>query len=151
MNPTERSLRWLREQGWLPGVVERWNQFARVRQDLYGFVDVVAVKPGEKTLAIQACRGADVSTRLAKIRTHDPEAKPGRCPHCNARVVLAAGWRIVVHGWRLNAADRWVLREEEVTQVPLHESEVEAWSQREREKYLASPEFRKVVEEGRRR
>ncbi len=113
MSPTARSLERLREQGYLPAVVEHWNNHARVRQDLYGFIDVLAVRPGE-TLAVQACRAADISTRLKKVRDHQ-EPEPGsrrRCPHCCAQVVLAAGWRIVFHGWRQDAEGRWVLREE---------------------------------------
>lgn len=70
-SPTQRSLRYLREQGYLPAVVEKWNPHAHVRQDLFGFVDIVAVRRDE-TLAVQACSGAggDPARRVRKIAEH---------------------------------------------------------------------------------
>lgn len=116
MSPLARSLKWLREAGYLSGVTERRLPHARnVTVDLFGFADIVAAKPGLGVLAVQATSGQHVSDRLAKIRTHDPEAKS--CPHCNALFLLACGWRIVVHGWRKNAEGRWVLREEAVEAI----------------------------------
>jgi hypothetical protein len=51
-------------------------------------------------LAVQTTSGSNVSARVAKIA--EAEATPD---------MRAAGWKIVVHGWRKNAAGRWVLRE----------------------------------------
>jgi hypothetical protein len=102
-SPTQRSLAHLREQGYNAAVVEKWNPHARIRQDLFGFIDILAIREGE-TLGVQACSGTDVSKRIAKIAAHD-----------NVGAVRAAGWRIEVHGWRKNAAGRWVLRVEDVS------------------------------------
>ena len=65
MTPTQRSLKYLREQGYTVAIVERWNAFAKIRQDLFGFIDLLAIKPGE-TLAVQTtASGVDrKSTRL---------------------------------------------------------------------------------------
>lgn len=104
MTPTARTLAELRKRGYLAAVVEKWNVHARVRNDLFGFVDVIALK-GEKTLAVQATSGSNVSSRIAKIRES-----------LNLPLVLAAGWRVAVWGWRKNSAGRWVLREEEVSE-----------------------------------
>ena len=98
MTPTQRTLAHLRAEGYLAEVVERWIPRARRRHDLFGFVDVLAIRPGE-TLAVQTTSSSNVSARVRKIADHD-----------NTADVRKAGWRIVVHGWRKNSAGRWVLR-----------------------------------------
>jgi hypothetical protein len=99
-SPTRRSLEHLRKSGAdLVAVVERWNPHARIRQDLFGVVDVLAIH-GETTIAVQATSGSNVASRVTKL-TESP-ALP---------VMRAAGWRIVVHGWRKAANGRWTLRE----------------------------------------
>lgn len=95
--PTERSLEHMRELGYLCAVVEKWNPHAMIRQDLYGFIDVLCVK-GEDIVGVQACTGANVSARIAKIVEH-----PNWPLVCQAI-------RVIVHGWRKNAAGRWTLR-----------------------------------------
>lgn len=52
MSPTARSLAHLRELGCRVKVVEKWNPFAKVRQDLFGG-DLLALKAGEPVLIIQ--------------------------------------------------------------------------------------------------
>ena len=98
-SPTQRSLAHLRAAGYLVAVVERWNPHARIRQDLYGFIDLLAVRDGE-VLAVQACAGSSVSARVHKITEHE-----------NLGAVRKAGIRIHVHGWRKGANGRWALRE----------------------------------------
>jgi hypothetical protein len=88
MSPTQRSLKYLREQGYLAEVVERWNAFARIRQDLFGCIDILALREGE-TLAVQTTSWAHVPDRARKVR-----ANPG------LPAMQAAGWRIEVHGWK---------------------------------------------------
>jgi len=48
-------------------ITERWNQYAKVRQDLFGFIDLIAVK-GNVVLAVQTTTGDNVSARIAKIQ-----------------------------------------------------------------------------------
>lgn len=99
MTPTQLSLRELRARGYpLVQVVERWNPHARVRQDLFGIVDVVAV--GDEIVAVQATSASNVSKRVAKIT--ESAALP---------ILRQAGIRVLVHGWRKNAKGRWTLRE----------------------------------------
>lgn len=89
MTPTARSLKELRDDGWMAAVVERWNKFAKVRQDLFGFIDILAVK-GDKTLAVQATSGTNVSARIKKI-----------CENQGASFWLESPNRFIeVHGWR---------------------------------------------------
>ena len=103
MTPTQRTLAKLRADGWTTAIVEHWNAHARVRQDLFGFIDILALRDGE-TLAVQATSGSNVAARVAKIA----ESK-------TAPIVRKAGWRIEVWGWRKNAAGKHVLRVEDVS------------------------------------
>ena len=98
MSPTQRSLKYLRDQGWTATIVEKWNPHAKVRQDLFGFIDVLAIREGE-TLAVQTTSGSNVSERVKKIADHQHTA-----------AVRDAGWAIHVHGWRKNSHGQWVLR-----------------------------------------
>jgi hypothetical protein len=97
--PTQRSLENLRGRYDLVQVVERWNPHARIRQDLYGIIDILCVGDGE-TVAVQTTSGSSVSARLKKMT--DSEA----LPH-----LRKAGWRIIIQGWRKNSEGKWVLRE----------------------------------------
>lgn len=98
MTPTQRTLKKLRDEGYLAAVVERWNAHARIRQDLFGVVDVIGIREGE-TLAVQATSGSNVSARVKKIA--DSDATP---------MIRAAGWRFECWGWRKNAKGRWEVR-----------------------------------------
>ena len=75
MSPTARALAQLRKDGWLPAVVEKWNPGARVRQDLFGFIDIVALKradsggPGIGLIGIQVTTTAHMADRLRKMTT----------------------------------------------------------------------------------
>ena len=79
-----RTLALLREEGWTCEKTERWNPHAHIRQDLFGFIDVLAFKapasfmqlltpPGlGQLLAIQVMSedtGGHVGSHLAKMRS----------------------------------------------------------------------------------
>lgn len=99
MTPTQRSLAEMRKRGYRCAVVERWNPHAKIRQDLFGTVDVLCIGKGE-TVAVQTTSGSNVASRVTKIA--ESEATPD---------MRAAGWRILVHGWRKGSNGRWILRE----------------------------------------
>jgi hypothetical protein len=99
MSPTQLTLRHLREQGYTAEVVERWNPHARIRQDLFGVVDVLALR-GEETLAVQTTSAGNVSARVRKIAESE---------HISA--MREAGWRFHVHGWA-KVAGKWTLKRE---------------------------------------
>ena len=103
MSPTQRTLAKLRKEGYRAAVVEKWNPHAKIRQDLFGVVDVPAIREGE-TLAVQSTSGSNVSSRVNKIA--ESEA---------TQDIREAGWRFVVHGWRKNAKGRWQCREVDVS------------------------------------
>lgn len=67
MSPTQRSLAHLKSLGYQAKVVERWNSFARCRQDLWG-IDILALKAGEPILVVQATSRPNVSARVTKLR-----------------------------------------------------------------------------------
>ena len=68
MSPTQRSLAYLRKEGYVCQVVERWNPFAHCRQDLFNFIDIVCIKEGEMgVLGVQTTSTANMSARIKKI------------------------------------------------------------------------------------
>jgi hypothetical protein len=97
-SPTQRSFERLRAQGFLPQTIERWNPHAKVRNDLFGFIDVLAIRKGE-ILGVQATSRDDVSHRAAKIADHP-----------NVSAVRKAGIRIEVWAWGKMASGRWEVR-----------------------------------------
>jgi hypothetical protein len=53
-NTAARTMAWLRDKGYTVAKVERWNQFARIRQDLFGFIDILAIRTDRTgVLAVQ--------------------------------------------------------------------------------------------------
>ena len=86
-SPTQRSLEKLRSEGYLCQIVERWNPHVRIRQDLFGIGDILAIRAGE-TLLVQTTSRGNVAARVTKIQ--ESEHLP---------TILAAGWKITVHGW----------------------------------------------------
>jgi hypothetical protein len=100
-SPTQRTLKFMRTNGYLAEVVEKRLPKVFITKDLFGFIDVLAVK-GEDIIGIQVTSGDHVAHRITKIIEHE-----------NYPLVIAA-MRIVVHGWRKNAAGKWVLREVEL-------------------------------------
>lgn len=109
MTPTARSLAKLRGEGYLCAVVERFVRFPHPghRVDLFGFLDLLCLRSGE-VMGVQVTSGSNVSARLKKI---------AESPHIAA--VLAAGVRVVVHGWSLKGPrgkrKTWECREELLT------------------------------------
>ena len=92
-SPTSRTMQRLRAAGYLAAITERWNPHASIRQDLFGFIDLVAIrsdKPG--VLAIQCCALCDVSKRRHKIASIAASSE-----------WLAAGNRIEIWGWEKRA------------------------------------------------
>lgn len=88
-SPTQRSLAHLRKQGCVAQVVERYNQHAHVRQDLFGCIDVVALHPDGTTIGVQACAMSSVSERVKKINASEHITR-----------IRACGWRVLVQGWQ---------------------------------------------------
>lgn len=99
MSPTARSLKHLRDAGHVADVVEKWIPGANIRKDLFGFIDILAIKDNQ-VVAVQATSDSNVSSRVNKITDHEHLA-----------LVRRVGWSVYVHGWKKNTKGRWVLRE----------------------------------------
>lgn len=78
----------MRDAGYTCGVVEKWNMHARIRQDLYGFIDLIAMGRGG-IIGVQATTMAHKADHLDKII-----AEP------RAITWLRAGGRIQLWSWR---------------------------------------------------
>lgn len=87
MSPTQRSLKLLRSRGYLVAIVEHWNPWSKTRQDLFGFIDLLAIKC-DYVLAVQTTSGSNASARLAKIQESP-----------NAMLWLSEHRGIVIHAW----------------------------------------------------
>lgn len=69
LSPTQRTLKEMRQQGRLCGIVERFNAHVGphgIRQDLFGFIDIIALDPKQGVVAIQSC-GQDYSGHVKKL------------------------------------------------------------------------------------
>jgi hypothetical protein len=86
-SPTQLSLAKLREEGYTCWITEHWNPWSKTRQDLFGFIDILALKKNE-TLAIQTTTATNLNARVKKISNHE-----------NVGAVRDAGWSIQCHGW----------------------------------------------------
>lgn len=97
-SPTQLTLRELRKTCAAVQVVEKWNPHARIRQDLFGFVDVIALR-GTDTIAIQSTSWTNVPARAKKIADSPLVA-----------AVREAGWIVLIHGWRKGKNGRYECR-----------------------------------------
>ena len=116
-SPTQRTNAYLRKEGYTVATVEKWNQFAHIRRDLFGIIDVLAIREGE-ILGVQATTGAHVAARITKALA---EPKLERW--------LMAGGHFEVWGWRKTGArgkrKLWSLRR--VQLVMARGGEIEAF------------------------
>jgi hypothetical protein len=107
-SPTQRTLKHLRDRGYVAGVTEKWNPHAKIRQDLFGFIDVIYL--GTEIAAVQTTSGANHAARRTKIL-----ATP------SARWWIECGGRIEIWSWSKRKlkhggkAVRWTLRIETLT------------------------------------
>jgi hypothetical protein len=98
MTPTARTLALLRDRGYLADVAERWIPRINVRRDLFGCIDVVAIRAGCAVLGVQATTATNASHRVSKAR---------KLPAL--RTWLAAGAVFQVWGWA-KRGNRWRAR-----------------------------------------
>jgi hypothetical protein len=93
-SPTQLTLKLLRDEGWTVEVVERWIPGANIRKDLFGFIDLVALK-GDLTLGVQATSYSNMGARIKKIESAELLSQ-----------VRRASWHLWVIGWR-KQNNRW--------------------------------------------
>ena len=105
ISPTQRTLNRLRDSGDYPlvSIVERWNAFAKIRQDLFGIIDLLAVDSKGNTVGIQVTSYSNISARVKKMEDSDA------IPH-----LRNANWVLLVQGWH-KKNNKWVCREVDIS------------------------------------
>lgn len=96
--PTQRSLALLRAEGLQAAVVEKWNPHARIRQDLFGCLDIIALGDG-KTIGVQTTTRGNIAARARKVTESDIYP-----------ALIRAGWDIIIHGWAKDKSGRWQVK-----------------------------------------
>ena len=109
---TQRTLKALKDEGRVCGIVERRIHQANIRIDLFNFIDIITICPKYKvTVGVQSC-GSDFKAHIDKIM--------GPCRD-KAILWLKCNNRIQVYGWRKlklkrgGKAMRWRPRIKEIT------------------------------------
>lgn len=120
-SPTARTLQWLRGRDVLAQVVEKWNPYARIRQDLFGIIDIVACAGMGGIQGWQA-------TSIPHIRDHIDKALAEKRLHS----WLAAGGKFYIIGWgQMGAAGTRKLWKHRIVEVRLYGGELTAVEEQE--------------------
>ncbi len=86
-SPMRKSLQYLRDLGYHVEIVEHYVSQAKIRRDLFGMFDILAVGGGQ-TIAVQTTTSGHVSERRKKILENPLHL-----------VLKECGWVLEVHGW----------------------------------------------------
>jgi len=117
LSPTQRTLKAMREQGRICASCERWNPYAGVRQDLFGFIDLIVLDPERGAIAIQTC-GQSFAEHVRKLTEERNETVFEWLKH---HPLELWGWRKVKHK-RGGKAMRWKPR---IADVVLEKGNIE--------------------------
>jgi hypothetical protein len=102
MSPTGRTLDLLRRSNYVADVVERFIQpkgnRAGFRKDFLSFADIIAARPGDGVMAIQATTLSHLSHRLVKAKRQPALSR-----------WLKSGARFECWGW-FRSGGRWKVR-----------------------------------------
>lgn len=66
-SPTQRTMRELKKNGIKAAIVEKWNSHIRIRQDMFGIIDIIALDPEKGVVGVQST-GQDFSGHVKKLR-----------------------------------------------------------------------------------
>lgn len=89
-SPTEKTLAALKAKGCMCGMVERWIPRARIRKDLFGIIDIIALEPGRGIVGVQST-GTDFSSHNTKLAVENVAA---------SIAWLEAGGHLELWAWR---------------------------------------------------
>ena len=99
MSPLQRSMKQLRAEGMVVEKVEWWNAWGKVRQDLFGILDLLAIHPGTgSTTGVQVTTMGQKQPHMRKMRAS--KMLP---------LLKKAGWIIILHSWRKLKKTGWTL------------------------------------------
>jgi len=91
MTPSERTLKALRDRGCVVGRVEQFNPFSGHREDLFGFLDYVALDvPAQEIVGVQSTGTAFAAHRRKIVEDRKDQAIAW----------LTCGGKIELWGWR---------------------------------------------------
>src|SRR5690554_5925617 len=93
-SPTQRSLQALRKAGYTAETVEKWIPGANIRRDLFGFLDILAIRDGD-IVGVQATTASNLAARVAKA-----EALATYELVCGVMRVEFHGWKKVGRRWQ---------------------------------------------------
>lgn len=98
LSPTQLSLDFLNKCGYACAIVEKWNAHAKIRQDLFGFADIIAYHPLHGIVLVQTTTAHNMKAREKKILAS---------PHFEGW--KRAGGKVVLHGWGKNGCEGGLL------------------------------------------
>ena len=110
LSPTQRTLRVLRQQGAICGITEHWNYYVGIRQDLFGFIDLIALTSDRGIVGMQCCARSGHAAHRKKILENEV-----------APEWIKSGGKIEIWSWakqkleRGGKAERWMAKVEEIT------------------------------------
>lgn len=110
MSPTQLSLAELRKRGYMAAVVEKFNPWVKIRQDLFGLIDIIGVHPIKKeVIGVQATTdtGGQASKHKMKVESNK-----------NLKIWLDSGCKFKIWAWakkgKKGERKLWTLREVEI-------------------------------------
>ena len=102
MSNTVRARKLLEARNWRVAVTEHWNSFARIRQDLFGFADLIAIDRDKgEIILVQVTSQGNHSTRRNKIQAA-----------VEAKEWILAGGLILLLSFKKDKSNRWQSKEE---------------------------------------
>jgi hypothetical protein len=113
LSPTQRTTKFLKEQGRIVGKVESFNPYAGSfgqRKDLFGFIDLITIDPVKGIVAVQSF-GQAWSEHLKKLQEERNEDMYEWLRHAKLEMI---GWRRISVK-RGGVAKRWFPRIADVT------------------------------------
>jgi hypothetical protein len=110
----ELTLKWLRDHGYAATKTEHWNHYAKRRQDLFGFIDVLAAND-HHLLGIQVSDDSHVAQHRGKVL----ENKVAQLLACHMAIEIWS-WGLRLTGERrkdgkLNRRKEMTLKREQLT------------------------------------
>lgn len=89
-SPTQLSLKYLRDLGYMAEVVEKTIPHTFIKKDLFGFIDIIAIKPGTTgVLGVQCTSDGARKAHTDKQKTLSKELD----------IWTNCGNRLVMHCW----------------------------------------------------
>lgn len=71
LNTENLSITHAKSMNWLIDKTERWIPYAKIKKDLFGFIDLLAIDPEYNIYGIQTTTYANMNARIDKILNHE--------------------------------------------------------------------------------